>query len=78
LSAERPLSTPEEETDIVGFVRTPEGNGVAVLRPSGGDVWKLDQNTGCLNKAGSWLMGDLVVVLDQGMSNFFLRDVQYS
>lgn len=56
----------EEDWDILGFVRTPDGRGLGVSRShGGGDVWRLDNSH--LVRSGSWQKADLVVVLDGGM-----------
>lgn len=58
---------PQEEADIVKFVRTPEGKGVGVLRTDGsGEVWNIGGNIRLLHRAGSWTFADQIVVLDGG------------
>ena len=55
-----------KETEIVRFIRTPEGKGVGALREKGGEVWKVNQHGTKLERAGAWDKGDFVVVLDYG------------
>jgi hypothetical protein len=57
----------EEESEIVRFVRTPEGNGVGVLRASGGgEAWRIVEGGSSLVRSGAWVAADHVVVLDGG------------
>ncbi|KZP10552.1 hypothetical protein FIBSPDRAFT_922313 [Athelia psychrophila] len=69
----------EEDARIVGFVRTPEGRGVGVLRedPVGdrkgqGEAWIVDDEgdgpVTRLRRGHRWLGGDLVAILDGGNS----------
>ncbi|KAE9408257.1 WD repeat-containing protein [Gymnopus androsaceus JB14] len=56
-----------EEAEIVGFVRTPEGKGVGVVRKGGGgQTWRLGRPGPNLSRSASWTAADQVVVLDQG------------
>jgi hypothetical protein len=55
-----------KETEIIRFIRTPEGKGVGALREQGGEVWKVNQHGTKLERAGAWDKGDFVVVLDYG------------
>lgn len=57
---------PEEESEIIRFIRTPEGKGVAALRLGGGDVWQVHKRGTKLVRAGCWDQADFVVVLDHG------------
>ncbi len=58
--------SPEEYSEIVRFVRTPEGRGVGVIRKSGGQIWTLAEGDKELNRSGSGDLGDKIVVLDKG------------
>jgi hypothetical protein len=55
-----------KESEIVRFIRTPEGKGVGALRKQGGEIWKVQQHGTKLEHAGRWDKGDFVVVLDHG------------
>ncbi len=58
---------PDEESDIVRFVRTPEGRGVAAIRTNGGgDVWTISEHDTELRRTGHWCAAEFVVVLDEG------------
>jgi hypothetical protein len=58
---------PDEESDIVRFVRTPEGRGVAAIRTNGGgDVWGISEQSTELRRTGRWHSAEFVVVLDEG------------
>ncbi|KAF8634403.1 hypothetical protein AX15_000855 [Amanita polypyramis BW_CC] len=58
---------PEEESDIVRFVRTPEGRGVAAIRTNGGgDVWRITEQNSQLSRTGTWRSAEFVVILDEG------------
>ena len=58
---------PDEESDIVRFVRTTEGRGVAAVRTNGGgDVWGITEQTAELCRTGRWHSAEFVVVLDEG------------
>ncbi|KAK0208168.1 RAVE protein 1 C terminal-domain-containing protein [Desarmillaria ectypa] len=59
-------NSPEEYSEIVRFVRTPEGRGVGVIRRSGGQIWTLAEGDKELNRSGSGNLGDKIVVLDKG------------
>ena len=56
----------DKESEIIRFIRTPEGKGVGALRKQGGEVWKVNQHGTKLERAGAWDQGDFVVVLDYG------------
>lgn len=58
---------PEEESQIVRFVRTPEGKGVGVLRSNGGEAWRVVEQGSKLVRAQRWSAADLVVVLKNGI-----------
>lgn len=51
---------------ILGFFRTPEGRGLAVLREDAVETWHLDVNDLELQRIATWPTADLVVILDQG------------
>ncbi|TFK36859.1 RAVE protein 1 C terminal-domain-containing protein [Crucibulum laeve] len=58
---------PEEDSDIIRFVRTPEGKGVGVLRSNrGGGAWRIVERGTKLVRAGNWSNADFVVVLEKG------------
>ncbi|KDR85351.1 hypothetical protein GALMADRAFT_132054 [Galerina marginata CBS 339.88] len=57
---------PEEESEIIRFIRTPEGKGVGALRVRGGETWQVHEHGTKLVRAGSWDQADFVVVLAQG------------
>jgi hypothetical protein len=57
-----------EDTEILKFIRTPEGKGVAVLRSSGGEIWRFTERGSTMIRMGSWSSGDFVVVLRGGKS----------
>ncbi|KAK2461643.1 hypothetical protein APHAL10511_006106 [Amanita phalloides] len=62
-------SVPGDDSDIVRFVRTPEGRGVAVIRTNGGgDVWRITEQNAELRRTGNWPSAEFVVVLDEGRS----------
>ncbi|KAI0068306.1 WD repeat-containing protein [Artomyces pyxidatus] len=56
----------EEESRILGFVRTPEGQGLGVVRECGGEAWFARERGSKLVRAGHWPTADLAVVLDGG------------
>lgn len=56
-----------KESEIIRFIRTPEGKGVGALRKRGGEIWKVKQHGTQLEHAGGWNKCDFVVVLDYGM-----------
>ncbi|KAK0464982.1 RAVE protein 1 C terminal-domain-containing protein [Desarmillaria tabescens] len=58
--------SPEEYSEIVRFVRTPEGRGVGVIRKSRGQIWTLAEGDKELIRSGSGGLGDKIVVLDKG------------
>jgi len=58
-----------EENEIVGLVRTPEGNGVGVRRLGGtGEAWTIIDHGSRLMRSNRWDDVDLVVVLQEGES----------
>jgi hypothetical protein len=59
---------PGEESPIVRFIRTPEGDSVGVIREQGGEILTVHQRGFELHKAGSWSEADIVVVLESGTS----------
>ncbi|KAH6916877.1 WD repeat-containing protein [Coprinopsis sp. MPI-PUGE-AT-0042] len=62
-----PQRTPEEESAIVRLVRTPEGQGVGVIRTSGtGEAYTLTKRSTELNQTGRWTETDFAVVLWKG------------
>jgi hypothetical protein len=62
-----------KESEIIRFIRTPEGKGVGALRKQGGEVWKVDQHGTKLECAGAWDKSDFVVVLDYGKLSHLQR-----
>ncbi|KAF9527801.1 RAVE protein 1 C terminal-domain-containing protein [Crepidotus variabilis] len=60
----------EEESEIIRFIRTPEGKGVGALRAIGGEVWKVTERGKKIVRSSAWDKADFVVVLDYGMSIF--------
>jgi len=59
---------PEEESEIIRFIRTPEGKGVGALRVRGGETWRITERGTKIVRSGSWDKADFVVVLDLGKS----------
>jgi len=60
---------PEEESEMVRFIRTPEGKGVGALRVGGGgEIWQIRERGTKLIRSGSWGQADFVVVLAHGQS----------
>ncbi|RDB29031.1 Regulator of V-ATPase in vacuolar membrane protein 1 [Hypsizygus marmoreus] len=58
---------PAEESEIVRFVRTPEGRGVGVLRTSGGgETWRVVEHGARLVRSTTWKSADHVIVLQGG------------
>lgn len=58
---------PEEESDIVRLVRTPEGRGLGVTRANGsGETWRVVENGSRLVRSDRWKSADHVVVLEGG------------
>ena len=56
----------KEEYEILRLVRTPEGRGVGVIRADlSGDAWTLTKRGG-LQRTGSWINADFMVVLGKG------------
>ncbi|KAK7468733.1 regulator of (H+)-ATPase in vacuolar membrane [Stygiomarasmius scandens] len=65
--AQAPDKFPTEEFEIDHFVRTPEGNGVGVIRKGrGGEIWQLEHKSSKLVFSGSWNGADQLLVLDHG------------
>lgn len=59
---------PTGSLDIVRFVRTPEGNGLAAVRLGGtGDVWTTHPRSERLRYTASWAGADFVVPLNKGL-----------
>ncbi|KIM47847.1 hypothetical protein M413DRAFT_417307 [Hebeloma cylindrosporum] len=58
---------PEEEAELIRFIRTPEGKGVGALRVGGGgEIWQIKERGTKLIRSGSWDQADFVVVLANG------------
>jgi len=56
-----------EESEIMRFIRTPEGKGVGALRVDGaGEAWKVARHGSSLTCVGSWNHADFVVPLSFG------------
>lgn len=56
-----------EESEISRFVRTPEGQGLGVIRKGGGgETWSHGPAEAMLTRSASWSAADRVVVLDHG------------
>ncbi|KAJ3916631.1 RAVE protein 1 C terminal-domain-containing protein [Lentinula edodes] len=56
-----------EESEISRFVRTPEGQGLGVIRKGGGgETWSHGPDEAMLTRSASWSAADRVVVLDHG------------
>ncbi|KAF8973548.1 WD repeat-containing protein [Flammula alnicola] len=56
---------PEEESEILRFIRTPEGKGVGALRVGGGgEAWRIIERGTRVVRSGSWDQADFVVVLE--------------
>ncbi|THV05992.1 hypothetical protein K435DRAFT_834441 [Dendrothele bispora CBS 962.96] len=67
LIAQAPEKFSTEQSEIVHFVRTPEGRGVGVVRKGrGGEVWHLEPESSRLVRSGSWGVADHLLVLDHG------------
>jgi len=65
--AQAPDKFPTEEIEIDHFVRTPEGNGIGVIRKGrGGEIWQLEHKSSKLVFSGSWNGADQLLVLDHG------------
>ena len=56
------------EEPIEKFLRTPDGRGVAVVRPSGGEAWAVagHRETTRLQRVGRWHSKGAVAILDGG------------
>jgi len=56
-----------EESEIIRFIRTPEGKGVGALRARrGGEIWEVHECGTKLTRSGAWDSADFVVVLAHG------------
>lgn len=59
--------TVEEESEILRFIRTPEGQGVGALRVGGGgEVLRVTERGTKVVRSRSWEHADFVVVLEYG------------
>jgi hypothetical protein len=56
----------EGYSEIIRFIRTPEGNGVGAVRMKGGESWRTKKRGRMIVKSGAWDTADFVVVLDYG------------
>ncbi|KAF9566167.1 hypothetical protein CPC08DRAFT_733774 [Agrocybe pediades] len=56
----------DEESEIIRFIRTPEGKGVGALRVHGGETWQVHERGSKLVRFASWDSADFVVVLARG------------
>jgi hypothetical protein len=66
-----PHRTAEEESAIVRLVRTPEGQGVGVLRANGtGEAYTVIKRATELKQTGRWTEGDFAVALWKGEAYF--------
>lgn len=63
----------EEDSEIIRFIRTPEGSGVGAVRMRGGECWRTTKRGTRIVRSGTWDKADFVVVLDCGMSYFFFQ-----
>jgi hypothetical protein len=63
---------PGEDLKITRLVRTPEGNGIGVIRSEGGETWSAVKDSSDLARVGKWPTADLVAVLDGGMGFVFV------
>jgi hypothetical protein len=61
-----------EDLKITKLVRTPEGNGIGVIRSEGGETWSAVKDSSDLARVGRWPAADLVAVLDGGMGFVFV------
>lgn len=59
----------ERKSEIVRFIRTPEGKGVGALRANGGEVWIATKRGRKLIRSAVWDTADFVVVLDYGKTS---------
>jgi len=69
LRARRQEQIEEESGKIVGFVRTPEGKGVGIVRENGGTAWVVQKGGTSLIRSGKkWEKseGDQMVILEGG------------
>jgi hypothetical protein len=75
LSAMAIERVPEEESDLVRLVRTPEGRGVGVMRANGGgEAWRAVEHGTRLVRSRRWTSADQVVVLQGGKIFIFFLD----
>ncbi|KAF9479728.1 hypothetical protein BDN70DRAFT_906163 [Pholiota conissans] len=59
--------TVEEESEILRFIRTPEGKGVGALRVGGGgEVLRVTEHGTKVIRSRSWEQADFIVVLEYG------------
>ncbi|KAJ3516450.1 hypothetical protein NLJ89_g1100 [Agrocybe chaxingu] len=56
----------EEKSEIIRFIRTPEGSGVGALRMQGGEIWTIAERGTKVVRGPSWDRADFVVVLAHG------------
>ncbi|CAA7258624.1 unnamed protein product [Cyclocybe aegerita] len=56
----------EEKSEIIRFIRTPEGSGVGALRMQGGEIWTIAERGTKVVRGSSWDRADFVVVLAHG------------
>lgn len=63
-----PQSAPHEESEVVRFIRTPEGNGVGAVKVSGIEIWKITDHGSKLTQCGQDARADFVVALAKGIT----------
>ncbi|KAF9056524.1 RAVE protein 1 C terminal-domain-containing protein [Panaeolus papilionaceus] len=61
-----PQSAPHEESEVVRFIRTPEGNGVGAVKVSGIEIWRITDHGSKLTQCGQDARADFVVALAKG------------
>lgn len=67
LVASFPERIPEEESPIIRLIRTPEGNGIGVMRLNGcGEAWTVTKRGTEIERIGKWEKADFIVVLFRG------------
>ena len=67
LSAMALERVPEEESDIIRLVRTPDGRGIGVMRADGGgEAWRVVEHGSRMVRSDRWKSADHVVVLEGG------------
>ncbi|EIN14095.1 WD repeat-containing protein [Punctularia strigosozonata HHB-11173 SS5] len=54
--------------DILRFLRTSDGRGLAVVKESGGEHFSVDQHGTTITRVGEWATAGNIVVLNQGRS----------